>query len=90
MLLVEAGPDLRSVHAPDLLDGWRLPQIEDWVFTAGDGQKLRRGRLVGGTGWLTRFAVRGAPADFERHEQRASARGLHGRLAVGDDADLIL
>ena len=28
-------------------------------------QALRRGRLIGGTSWLTRFAVRGARADYD-------------------------
>ena len=35
---------------------------------------LRRGKLVGGTSWLTRFAVRGSPADFDGW----AASGLRG------------
>ena len=54
---------------PDLRDGWRLPTLPDWGFEAeakgGSPTKLRRGRLLGGTSWLTRFAVRGASADFD-------------------------
>ena len=41
VLLLEAGPDVRSTPALDLLDGWRLPQIADWGYTASDGQKRR-------------------------------------------------
>src|SRR5207247_5320955 len=33
--------------------------------TSGGSGTLRRGRLLGGTSWLTRFAVRGAAADFD-------------------------
>lgn len=70
VLLLEAGPDLRSATPPDFLAGWRLPTIPDWGFAAepdatGLSAKLRRGRLLGGTSWLTRFAVRGAAADFD-------------------------
>jgi hypothetical protein len=31
----------------------------------GVAEDLRRGKLVGGTSWLTRFAVRGCPADYD-------------------------
>lgn len=70
ILLLEAGPDLRSVTPPAMRDGWNLPQIPDWGFEAEPkadsvAKKLRRGRVVGGTSWLTRFAVRGAAADFD-------------------------
>jgi hypothetical protein len=46
-------------------DGWRMPTLPDWGFESepvgtNPGGKLRRGRLLGGTSWLTRFAVRGA------------------------------
>lgn len=75
-LLLEAGPDYRADPAPELLDGWLLPMgageagYEDWGFqaepdAAGNAPKLRRGRLVGGTSHLTRFALRGSPADFD-------------------------
>jgi choline dehydrogenase len=70
IVLLEAGPDLRTATPPTMRDGWNLPQIPDWGFHAeptagGDPRKLRRGRVVGGTSWLTRFAVRGAAADFD-------------------------
>jgi choline dehydrogenase len=71
VLLLEAGPDLRRNVAADLRDGWVLSRdLPDWGYSAepddrGEGQKLRRGKLLGGTSWLTRFAVRGSPADFD-------------------------
>ena len=70
IVVLEAGPDLRAATTPAMRDGWNLPQIPDWGFesqsTAGDApKKLRRGRLLGGTSWLTRFAVRGAAVDFD-------------------------
>lgn len=74
VILLEAGPDL-GADVPDALrDGWNLPSGPDWSFdwgfesepgATGSTSKLRRGRLLGGTSWLTRFAVRGALADFE-------------------------
>ena len=68
--LVEAGPDVGDGTPADWRDGWRLPTVPDWGFEsepdgAGATSRLRRGRLVGGTSWLTRFAVRGAAADFD-------------------------
>ena len=70
VVLIEAGPDLRGATPPELLDGWTLAKPPDWGFeteadASGTTQKLRRGRLLGGTSWLTRFAVRGAAADFD-------------------------
>lgn len=69
VLLLEAGADLRGSVTPDMLDGWHLPTVPDWGFQStepdGSANKLRRGRLVGGTGWLTRFAVRGPASDFD-------------------------
>jgi choline dehydrogenase-like flavoprotein len=70
VLLVEAGPDLRGQLPDGFSDGWRLPQGFDWGYESEPGelasvQPLRRGKLLGGTSWLTRFAVRGAPADYD-------------------------
>jgi choline dehydrogenase len=70
VLLLEAGPDLRSAMPAEFRDGWRLPTPPDWGFASepdatGASGQLRRGRLFGGTSWLTRFAVRGAAADFD-------------------------
>jgi choline dehydrogenase len=70
VVLLEAGPDLRADLPDDLHDGWGLGKPPDWGYSAeprgaDDPAKLRRGRLVGGTSWLTRFAVRGSPSDFD-------------------------
>jgi choline dehydrogenase-like flavoprotein len=79
VVLVEAGPD-PGPSLPDAFhDGWNLPEGQDWGYEAepderGSVRKLRRGRVVGGTGWQTRFAVRGDPADFEGW----AARGIAG------------
>jgi choline dehydrogenase len=77
VLLLEAGPDLRLAIPADWRDGWRLPTLPDWGFEsepdgAGATNKLRRGRLLGGTSWLTRFAVRGAAADFDAWAARGN------------------
>jgi len=68
--LIEAGPDLGADASPELHDGWSLPTTEFWGYEAepderGSVRVLRRGRLIGGTSWQTRFAVRGSPADFD-------------------------
>lgn len=75
VLLLEAGPDLRREPPPELRDGWRmLPKGRfDWGYVAepdgrGAAPELRRLKLVGGTSWLTRFAVRGSPCDFDDME----------------------
>lgn len=77
VVLLEAGPDVRRGIPPDWRDGWRLPTLPDWQFEseadeAGATSKLRRGRLLGGTSWLTRFAVRGAAADFDAWAARGN------------------
>lgn len=77
VLLVEAGPDLRPRTPADLRDGWRLPTPPDWGFGSepdalGATSKLRRGRLLGGISWFTRFAVRGAAADFDAWAARGN------------------
>jgi choline dehydrogenase len=70
VVLLEAGPDLRGATPAELRDGWHLPQIPDWGFESepvdgGPPKRLRRGRMLGGTSWLTRFAFRGAATDFD-------------------------
>ena len=70
VLLLEAGPDLRAGLPGEFRDGWRLPQGFDWGYasepdTRGIAENLRRGKLVGGTSWVTRFALRGSPADYD-------------------------
>jgi len=78
VLLIEAGPDKRLETPPEWRDGWRLPTLPDWELQsepdgAGATTNLRRGRLLGGTSWLTRFAVRGAAADFDAWAARGNA-----------------
>ena len=78
VVLIEAGPDLRRSTPVEWRDGWRMPTLPDWGFESepgGDGatSKLRRGRLMGGTSWLTRFAVRGAAADFDTWAERGNS-----------------
>jgi choline dehydrogenase len=70
VLLLEAGPDLRANPPHDLRDGWRIPREPDWGLAAepdarGVIEDLTRGRLVGGTSWMTRFALRGSAADYD-------------------------
>jgi choline dehydrogenase len=70
VLLLEAGPDLRADVPGEFRDGWRLPQGFDWGYASepdvrGVTEDLRRGKLVGGTSWVTRFALRGSPADYD-------------------------
>ena len=80
VLLLEAGPDRRGVTPPEWRDGWHLPMADslpDWGYRdepddGSPGTALRRGRLLGGTSWLTRFAVRGAPADFDAWAARGN------------------
>ena len=82
VLLLEAGPDLDGGMGPAILDGWRNPQGPEWTTDwgyesepgadGGSATKLRRGKLLGGTSWLTRFAVRGHPADFDAWAARGN------------------
>ncbi|MFZ0626663.1 MAG: GMC oxidoreductase [Acidimicrobiia bacterium] len=70
VLLIEAGPDMRAAAPAGLRDGWGLDRDYYWrIDSEPDGavgaQMVPRCRLVGGTSWMTRFAVRGSPADFE-------------------------
>jgi choline dehydrogenase len=70
VLVLEAGPAVPDPTPREWRDGWRLPTVPDWGFMSQpdpgiEPKKLRRGRVVGGTSWLTRFAVRGSPADFD-------------------------
>jgi choline dehydrogenase len=71
VLLLEAGPDVRSLADVPLRDGWTIDrETFDWGYrstagTTGGEQAVRRKRALGGTSWLTRFTPRGAPADFD-------------------------
>lgn len=69
VLLLEAGPDLRAMPTTEMRDGWGYPKDHHWGLKSepdrnGVVAPLRRCKLVGGTSWVTRFAVRGSPADF--------------------------
>jgi choline dehydrogenase len=83
VLLLEAGPDRSSAVSHALRDGWNLPRGADWPDDWGyasepaiDGATgpIRRGKLLGGTSWLTRFAVRGSPTEYDAW----AAHGLDG------------
>ena len=71
VLLLEAGPDCRSDLPDELREGWGLLQRQlDWGYASepdarGEVDPVRRMKLLGGTSWLTRFAVRGSPADYD-------------------------
>ncbi len=70
VLLLEAGPDLRTDVPGELRAAWRLSDAFDWGYASepdarGVADNLRRGRLLGGTSWVTRFALRGSPADYD-------------------------
>jgi choline dehydrogenase len=82
VLLLEAGPDIRGKTPAKLRDGWSLSSGPDWPFdwgfesepdARGEIGKLRRGRVLGGTSWLTRFAVRGHRADFDHWAAQGNA-----------------
>lgn len=81
VILLEAGPDVRDSTPPALRDGWGLPRGDDWPYDWGfvsepdandKTNPVRRGRVVGGTSWLTRFAVRGAAIDFDAWRARGN------------------
>ena len=70
VLLLEAGPDRRGKLPAEFLDAWGLPRQFEWGYSSepdpcGEVQNLRRTKLLGGTSWLTRFALRGSPADYD-------------------------
>ena len=71
VLLLEAGPDIRSDPPAAVRDGWGMLRGQlDWGYESepawfGDGRKVRRVKALGGTSAITRFAVRGHPADYD-------------------------
>jgi len=71
VVLLEAGPDVRSNPPEAVRDGWGMLRGQlDWGYASepgwfGDAKKVRRVKALGGTSNITRFAVRGAPADYE-------------------------
>jgi choline dehydrogenase len=73
VVLLEAGPDLRADLPEDVRDGWNMTGDFDWGYTSepdslGVTRKVRRVRLLGGTSSITRFALRGAPGDYDEWE----------------------
>lgn len=71
VVLVEAGTDLRGREPPDLRDARGFSREHAWGYVsepgpAGAATDVLRTKLVGGNGWLTRFALRNGPADYER------------------------
>ena len=73
VLLLEAGPDLRAPLPEKLRDGWHITGQFDWGYRSepdelGAVQPLRRGKLLGGTAWYTRFALRGAAEGYDEWE----------------------
>ncbi len=74
VLLLEAGPDRRADLPAELRDGWGIERdMFDWGYQSEPGadgvvKPVRRKKLLGGTSWLTRFATRGAPADYDEWE----------------------
>jgi choline dehydrogenase len=78
VVLLEAGPDLRADLPQEVRDGWRMTRQFDWGYTSepdeiGVVQDLRRVKLLGGTSSITRFALRGSPADYDEWEALGNA-----------------
>jgi choline dehydrogenase len=78
VLLLEAGPDLRADTPKEIRDGWRITRDFDWGYVSeadarGAVQNLWRNKLLGGTSWVTRFAPRGSPADYDDWIARGNA-----------------
>lgn len=77
VLLLEAGPDLRA-SLPELIrDGWHMTHEFDWGYASepdelGAVQNLRRVKLLGGTSSITRFGLRGSPADYHEWVERGN------------------
>lgn len=72
ILLIEAGPDYRSIGAMphDLLKPWVSWRDHDWGFTAtarpGREIRLHRGKVMGGSSAVNgTIALRGVPDDFD-------------------------
>jgi choline dehydrogenase len=76
--LLEAGPDLRADLPEDIRDGWSMTGEFDWGYTSepdelGVTRNVRRVKLLGGTSSLTRYALRGAPGDYDEWEALGNA-----------------
>ncbi|HEX4898868.1 MAG TPA: FAD-dependent oxidoreductase [Candidatus Limnocylindrales bacterium] len=79
--LLEAGPELPAEVPAPYRDGWKIASggawTTDWGFRSEPGPSgpsvpLRRGRVLGGTSWMTRFAVRGPGSDFDAWAARGN------------------
>jgi choline dehydrogenase len=51
-------------------DGWRTYRDSDWGYESapdgrGEVEPLYRGKVLGGSAWMTRFVMRGSPEDFD-------------------------
>lgn len=74
VLLLEAGPDRRAELPAEPQDGWGIErEAFDWSYQSepdknGIVKPVRRKKLLGGTSWLTRFTLRGSPADYDAWE----------------------
>ena len=73
VVLLEAGPDRRANLPEDIRDGWNMTSEFDWGYSSepdelGVVRKVRRVKLLGGTSSITRFALRGAPGDYDEWE----------------------
>jgi choline dehydrogenase len=78
VLLLEAGPDRPTDTPKEIRDGWHITREFDWGYTSepdprGAVQNLWRNKLLGGTSWVTRFAPRGSPADYDEWARMGNA-----------------
>ena len=81
VLLLEAGPDYRSLDAlpADVANAWMPTRSHDWGLASepdalGRTVALPRARLVGGcSATNATFAMRGSPADFDAWEALGNA-----------------
>jgi choline dehydrogenase len=85
VVLVEAGPDLRGNEPPQLRDGWGIYREHAWGYVgvadaAGTTTDVLRTRLVGGTAWSTRFALRNHPADYDRWDRLVGGGWSHAEV----------
>jgi choline dehydrogenase len=87
VLLLEAGPDLRAQVPAGLRNGWHIaptPEL-DWGYLSepdrnGAVSPLRRLRALGGTSWVTRYVLRGAPADYDAWAARGNPGWSYAEL----------
>ncbi len=73
VLLLEAGPDLRTDLPEGIRDGWHMTRQFEWGYASepnelGVVQNMRQCKILGGTSSITRFALRGSPADYDEWE----------------------